>query len=113
MDSYGKIQKEYLQFILLSTSLRHGCPSTPAYKYRAKIDVSRTETVKSARVIHYDRPKVADEAAQYITHNRRGTNAQMYGEWNKKIHYQVAFGDGVYSGKLKDATGSSSLVPVL
>lgn len=75
--------------------------------YRGKIDVSRTETVKSARVIHYDRPKVADEAAQYITHNRRGTNAQMYGDWKKKIHYEVAFGDGVYSGKLKDATGAS------
>jgi len=75
--------------------------------YRGKIDVSRTETVKSAYVIHYDRPAVADEAAQYITHNRRGTNAQMYGDWNKKIHYQVAIGDGVYSGKMKDATGSS------
>ncbi len=75
--------------------------------YRGKIDVSRTETVKSALVINYDRPQVADEAAQYITHNRRGTNAQMYGNWDKKIHYQVAFGDGVYSGKLKDASGSS------
>ncbi|HIC10554.1 MAG TPA: hypothetical protein EYO61_04255, partial [Campylobacterales bacterium] len=31
--------------------------------YRGKIDVSRTETVKSAYVIHYDRPHVADEAA--------------------------------------------------
>ncbi len=75
--------------------------------YRGKIDVSRTETVKSAYVIHYDRPAVADEAAQYITHNRRGTNAQMYGDYNKKFHYQVAIGDGVYSGKLKDSTGSS------
>lgn len=75
--------------------------------FRAKIDVSRTETVKSARVIHYDRPQVADEAAQYITHNRRGTNAQIYGDWKKKVHYQVAFGDGVYSGKLKDASGAS------
>ncbi|MBN2817116.1 MAG: hypothetical protein JXQ67_10570 [Campylobacterales bacterium] len=75
--------------------------------FRAKIDVSRTETVKSARTIHYDRPQVADEAAQYITHNRRGTNAQVYGDWEKKIHYQLAFGDGVNSGKMKDATGAS------
>ncbi len=73
--------------------------------YRGKIDVSRTETVKSAYVLHYDRPHVADEAAQYITHNRRGTNAKMYGDWKKKVHYEVAFGDGVHSGKLKDATG--------
>ncbi len=75
--------------------------------YRGKIDVSRTETVKSAYVIHYDRPHVADEAAQYISHNRRATNAQMYGNWKKKIHYQIAFGDGVYSGKFKDAQGHS------
>ncbi len=75
--------------------------------YRGKIDVSRTETVKSAYVLHYDRPQVADEAAQYISQNRRGTNAQMYGDWKKKIHYQVAFGDGVYSGSFKDASGSS------
>jgi len=75
--------------------------------FRAKIDVSRTETVKSARTIHYDRPQVADEAAQYISHNRRGTNAQVYGDWEKKVHYQLAFGDGVNSGKMKDASGSS------
>ncbi len=74
--------------------------------YRGKIDVSRTETVKSAYVLHYDRPHVADEAAQYITHNRRGTNAKMYGDWKKKIHYEVAAGDGVYSGKFVDASGN-------
>ncbi len=93
-DAYLKISKPF------GTSLVN-------YKlYRGKIDVSRTETVKSAYVLHYDRPHVADEAAQYITHNRRGTNAQMYGDWNKKVHYQVAFGDGVYSGKFVDASGA-------
>jgi len=75
--------------------------------YRGKIDVSRTETVKSAYVLHYDRPHVADEAAQYISHNRRGTNVKMYGDWEKKIHYEVAVGDGVHSGKLTDAKGGS------
>jgi len=94
-DAYVKIKKPF------NTSLVN-------FKlYRAKIDISRTETVKSARVIAYDRPKVADEAAQYITHNRRGTNMQAYGNWDKKVHYQIAAGDGVYSGKLKDATGST------
>ena len=73
--------------------------------YRGKIDVSRTETAKSAYTVHYDRPAVADEAAQYITHNRRGTNAQMYGDWDKKVHYQVAFGDGVKD--VKDAHGAT------
>ncbi len=74
--------------------------------YRSKIDVSRTETVKSAFVIHYDRPHVADEAAQFISHNRRATNIQMYGNWEKKIHYQLAVGDGIYSGKFYDAKGN-------
>jgi len=75
--------------------------------YRAKIDISRTETVKSARVIVYDRPHVADYAAQFITENRRGTNAQMYGNWKKKIHYQFAIGDATATEKSKDATGKS------
>ena len=94
-DAYLKIKKPF------DTSLVN-------FKlYRGKIDVSRTETVKSAYVLHYDRPLVADEAAQYITHNRRGTNAKMYGDWKKKVHYEVAVGDGVHSGKFKDATGGS------
>jgi len=92
-DAYVKIKKPF-DTSLLNFKL-----------YRAKIDVSRTETVKSARVIAYDRPKVADQAAQYITHNRRGTNVQAYGDWEKKIHYQIASGDGVHSGKLADAKG--------
>ncbi len=94
-DAYVKIKKPF------GTSLVN-------FKlYRAKIDVSRTETVKSARVIAYDRPKVADYAAQYITHNRRGTNVQAYGDWDKKVHYQVAVGDATYEGKLKDAKGEA------
>ncbi|MDQ7044059.1 MAG: porin, partial [Sulfurimonas sp.] len=71
--------------------------------YRAKIDVSRTETIKSARVVAYDRPLVADQAAQYISLNRRGTNAQMYGNWNKKIQYQIATGAATSPSKVKDA----------
>jgi hypothetical protein len=74
--------------------------------YRAKIDVSRTETVKSARVICYDRPKVADEAAQFISENRRATNAQVYGDWNKKVHYQIAVGDATASDHTVDASGA-------
>lgn len=74
--------------------------------YRAKIDVSRTETVKSARVLVYDRPKVADEAAQFISENRRAANVQMYGDWNKKVHYQIAVGDATASDHTVDATGA-------
>lgn len=75
--------------------------------FRGKIDVSRSETAKSAYQVHYDRAHVADEAAQFISHNRRGTNAQMYGDWEKKVHYQIAAGDGVNSGAMKDARGKT------
>ncbi|QOY54412.1 hypothetical protein HUE87_11120 [Candidatus Sulfurimonas marisnigri] len=76
--------------------------------FRAKIDVSRTETIKSARTIAYDRPAVADAAAQFITHNRRGTNAQVFGDLNKKVHYQLAFGDATEETSLLDAKGKKT-----
>ena len=92
-DAYLKIKKPF------GTSLVN-------FKfYRAKIDVSRTETVKSARVIAYDRPYVADAAAQYISFNRRGANAQVYGDWKKKIHYQLAAGSASSPDKVLDAAG--------
>ncbi len=92
-DAYLKIKKPF-DTSLLNFAL-----------YRAKIDVSRTETVKSARVVVYDRPYIADYAAQYISFNRRGTNVQMYGDWNKKIHYQVAMGAASSPDKALDAAG--------
>lgn len=95
-DAYVKIKKPF------NTSLIN-------FKlYRAKIDVSRTETVKSARVIVYDRPYVADAAAQYISFNRRASNVQLYGNWNKKIHYQIAAGSASSPDKIIDATGSKA-----
>lgn len=94
-DAYVKIKKPF-NSSLLNVKL-----------YRAKIDVSRTETVKSARVIAYDRPYVADAAAQYISFNRRGANVQAYGDWEKKIHYQVAVGSAANPDKVKDAGGTS------
>jgi hypothetical protein len=95
-DAYVKIKKPF------DTSLVN-------FKlYRAKIDVSRTETVKSARVIAYDRPYVADIAAQYISFNRRGANVQMYGDWKKKIHYQIAAGSASSPTKILDAAGDKA-----
>lgn len=76
--------------------------------FRAKIDVSRTETVKSGHTIIYDRPQVADYAANFISHNRRATNAQVYGDWNKKVHYQLAFGDATDASTLQDSQGKAT-----
>ncbi|CAI6147828.1 MAG: hypothetical protein SPLUMA1_SPLUMAMAG1_00524 [uncultured Sulfurimonas sp.] len=93
-DAYVKIKKPF------GTSLVN-------FKlYRAKIDVSRTETVKSARVVAYDRPYIADSAAQYISFNRRGTNAQVYGNWEHKIQYQLATGAATSPDKTISANGA-------
>ena len=93
-DAYLKVKKPF------DTSLVN-------FKFfRAKIDVSRTETVKSAYVVAYDRPFIADAAAQFISFNRRAVNAQMYGDWKKKIHYQIAMGDATQDDGLKDAIGA-------
>jgi len=92
-DAYVKIKKPF------------GTSVVNFKLYRAKIDISRTETVKSARVIVYDRPYVADAAAQYISFNRRGANVQVYGDWNKKVHYQIAAGSASSPDKVLDAAG--------
>lgn len=76
--------------------------------YRAKVDVSRTETVKSAFLIGYDRPEVADSAANWVSQNRRATNIQLFGDWNKKIHYQAVVGDGLNGTSFRDARDSTA-----
>lgn len=74
---------------------------------RAKVDVSRTETVSSARVLFLNRAYIADHAAQYVSHNRRAANAQILGKLGKKIDYQLVIGDGVYKGKFFDANDNT------
>ena len=77
--------------------------------YRAKIDVARTQTIKSAYMVDYDRTFVSDAAANFISFNRRAANLQMYGDWKKKIHYQLAFGDATQDSALKDAVGAANV----
>jgi hypothetical protein len=73
--------------------------------YRAKIDVSRSETIKSAYLVDYDRPLVADYAANFISFNRRGANVQMFGDWKDKIHYQIAMGEAINGDEIETLTG--------
>ncbi len=76
--------------------------------FRAKVDVSRSETAKSSWLVYYDRPTIADEAAQYVNHNRRATNFQLFGNLEHKIAYSVAVGDGVHSSTFIDASGDAA-----
>jgi len=71
--------------------------------YRAKVDVSRTETVKSAFVIGYDRAAIADSAANWVSQNRRASNIQLFGDLKKKLHYQLVVGDGLNGSSFRDA----------
>lgn len=75
--------------------------------YRAKVDVSRTQTVSSSEITFINRPFVADEAAQFVNHNRRAMNVQLLGHFHKKISYQLALGDGVYGEEFSDALGNA------
>ena len=74
--------------------------------FRAKVDVSRSETVSSSKLLYLNRASIADEAAQYVSHNRRATNVQLLGDYGF-LDFQVVLGDGVSSGKFDDASGSS------
>lgn len=71
--------------------------------YRAKVDVSRTQTVSSSEILFVNRPYIADEASQFVNHNRRASNVQIVGQFQKKFTYQLAIGDGVQSDKFFDA----------
>jgi hypothetical protein len=75
--------------------------------YRAKVDLARTQTVSSSELLFLNRPYVADEAAQFVSHNRRATNAQLIGTLFEKMSYQLVIGDGIYSDRFNDATGDS------
>lgn len=80
--------------------------------FRAKVDVSRTQKVSSADLLFVNRPQVADEAASFVTHNRRATNAQLNGELFDKVTFQLAIGDGVHSDDFNDAKGNNQIARI-
>jgi hypothetical protein len=81
--------------------------------FRAKVDVSRTQKVSSADLLFVNRPQVADEAASFVTHNRRATNVQLNGELLSKLTFHFAIGDGVHSDDFNDAKGNADVARIL
>lgn len=75
--------------------------------FRAKVDVSRTETVSSSELLFVNRPYIADYAANFVSHNRRATNVQILGNFAKKLTYQLVVGDGVAAEQFFDAQGTA------
>ncbi|MCM2350908.1 MAG: OprO/OprP family phosphate-selective porin [Bacteriovoracaceae bacterium] len=83
-----------------------GFPEHYLQLYRAKVDVSRTETISSAKLLFINRPYVADEAAQFVSHNRRAMNVQLNGRTENKFFYHLVVGDGVHGNEFNDASGN-------
>lgn len=75
--------------------------------FRTKVDVSRTQTISSSNLMLLDRPYVADEAAQFVSHNRRAMNVQLLGNFNDRLNFQLVIGDGVAGEEFNDAKGES------
>lgn len=76
--------------------------------HRAKVDVSRTQTASSARLLFHDRPKVTDFAADFVSDGRRASNIQLNGKLGKKFGYHVVIGKGVQSDGFIDAKEQSA-----
>lgn len=72
--------------------------------FRAKVDVSRAETISSSKLNYLTRAAIADEAANYVSHNRRANNFQLQGIFDK-WYFQLVAGDGVEAGSFHDAKG--------
>lgn len=82
--------------------------STPQYKYidnfrffRAKVDVSYTQTSSSKNLFNPQRAQVAEFASDFIVQNRRAANAQINGHVGK-LNYHAVIADGVHSQDFRE-----------
>ena len=77
--------------------------------FRAKVDMSRSQTIGSADLIFQDRTAVADFAASFVSDSRRAANVQLLGKTlDRSLSYQVVLGDGVHRSGLEDAKGQAA-----
>jgi len=78
--------------------------------FRAKYDVSRSQTVSSARLLNPTRASISDYASEYISQARRGTNIQLLGNWSNRLTTQLVFGDSVHESSFYDSLGDPSAI---
>ena len=74
--------------------------------FRGKVDVSRSQTISSSKLLNLDRAHVSNEASNFVSHNRRASNIQLVGDFDH-IYFQAIVGDGVQKSKFNDAKGNS------
>lgn len=74
--------------------------------YRAKVDVSYSQTSSSKNLFNPTRAIVSDHAASFVVQNRRATNIQINGALGK-LHYHAVIADGVVAEDLEDVNGNA------
>lgn len=71
--------------------------------FRAKYDVSRSQTVSSSRLLVLHRASISDYSAEYISKARRGTNVQILGNWGGRVTTQIVAGDSIQESCFLDS----------
>ena len=108
-DKIGKLDKGDGEFTVGDAYLQYKIsPKLKLKFHRAKVDLSRTQTVSSSRLLFHDRTRISDFAANFVSDGRRATNIQLNGELSPKVNYHLVLGKGVESADLEDAKGNSA-----
>jgi hypothetical protein len=72
--------------------------------FRAKVDVSYSQTSSSKNLFNPQRAEVSEHASDFVVHNRRAVNAQINGNI-ENLAYQIVISDGVNSENLSALSG--------
>ncbi len=73
--------------------------------FRAKVDVSYSQTSSSKNLFNPQRAEVSEHASDFVVSNRRAVNAQINGNIGS-LAYQVVLSDGVDSRDLSGLNGN-------
>ena len=75
--------------------------------FRAKVDVSYSQTSSSKNLFTPERTFVSEHASDFVVHNRRAANIQINGNIGN-LAYHGVISDGVQSGDLEDVSGNEA-----
>jgi len=75
--------------------------------FRAKVDVSHSQTSSSKNLFNPNRAEVSDYAANFVNENRRSSNIQMNGTLLGRFRYHLAVFDGANLNDLEDMSGAN------
>ncbi|MBC74637.1 MAG: hypothetical protein CME64_01335 [Halobacteriovoraceae bacterium] len=80
--------------------------------FRAKVDVSYSQTSSSKNLFNPDRTAPSEHAASYVVSNRRAANAQVNGNIDR-LAFQLVISDGVQSDDLESSKGNRTVEKVI